>query len=231
MNEMKPRSAEQATCSANAELAEADVMKALECHATDYKPPMEGVFHCKTDCPYHQFDFCTKVLAQDALALLREKDAEIKGLVDGWSKDQDRFEQTCTEKDALIEDYRQELGRARVALNDANAEIARLREIIVKGDYSSYTARLVTETWHRNNSEFIRRLEAEIERLSHHCDDCAGCTQWKCDCSNIRAEAIDEFVRRIKAHFDTYSEDEEAHALYVRSLVDQIAKEMKEVEQ
>lgn len=43
----------------------------------------------------------------------------------------------------------------------------------------------------------------------------------------IRAEAIDEFVRRIKAHFDTYSEDEEAHALYVRSLVDQIAKEMK----
>ena len=62
------------------ELKPEDVMRALECHATDYKPPMEGVFHCKTDCPYHQFDFCTRVLTQDALALLREKDAEIERL-------------------------------------------------------------------------------------------------------------------------------------------------------
>ena len=81
-------------------------------------------------------------------------------------------------------------------LRDKDAEIERLREIIVKGDYSSYTARLATETWHRNNLEFIRRLEAEIERLSHHCDDCAGCTQWKCDGSNIRAEVITDFLDR-----------------------------------
>ena len=133
------------------------------------------------------------------------------------------------EKDALIEDYRQELGRARVALNDANAEIARLREIIVKGDYSSYTARLVTETWHRNNSEFIRRLEAEIERLSHHCDDCAGCTQWKCDCSNIRAEAIDEFAHRLKKFYGKLGGKTVGGS--VKYHIDQIAKEMKEVEQ
>ena len=31
-------------------------------------------------------------------SLLREKDAEIKGLVDGWSKDQDRFEKVCAKK-------------------------------------------------------------------------------------------------------------------------------------
>lgn len=99
-------------------------------------------------------------------ALLREKDAEIKGLVDGWSKDQDRFEKVCAEKDA------------------------------------------------------------EIERLSHHCDDCAGCTQWKCDCSNIRAEAIDEFAERLKAKAEPMPMYSHLKIVYT-SDIDQIAKELK----
>ena len=48
--------------------------------------------------------------------------------------------------------------------------------------------------------------KAEIERLeefaSSKCEDCAGCTAWKCDCANIegyaKAEAIKEFAERLK---------------------------------
>lgn len=30
------------------------------------------------------------------------------------------------------------------------------------------------------------------------CEDCAGCTNWLCDCANIRANAIDEFAEQMK---------------------------------
>ena len=39
----------------------------------------------------------------------------------------------------------------------------------------------------------INRQKAEIKRLKNKCEDCAGCTEWKCDCSNIRTETIEEF--------------------------------------
>lgn len=54
--------------------------------------------------------------------------------------------------------------------------------------------------------DLINRQKAEIERLSHKCGDCAGCTQWKCDCSNIKSEAIREFVEKLKekASHETY---------------------------
>ena len=29
------------------------------------------------------------------------------------------------------------------------------------------------------------------------CEDCAGCTNWNCDCYNERAKAIDEFAERM----------------------------------
>ena len=73
----------------------------------------------------------------------------------------------------------------------------------------------------------LREKDAEIERLSHQCSECAGCTQWKCDCSNIRDEAITEFAERLKSEvnggqFASYK------GLEIRNVIDQIAKEMKE---
>lgn len=68
-NELKPQLAEQVTCSAKAELAESDVMKALECCSD------EQMFHCAV-CP----NFDKHDLHKQALALLREKDAEIERL-------------------------------------------------------------------------------------------------------------------------------------------------------
>ena len=53
-------------------------------------------------------------------------------------------------------------------------------------------------------------MEREIDRLPQYmpenvietkdkCKDCAGCTAWKCDCANIRAEAINEFAKKLTA--------------------------------
>lgn len=110
MNEMKPE----------------DVMRALECCGNMDSCEKNCPLHSLGGIEY-----CIHTLMLNALALLREKDAhikmlhedrmgwadeavkaqmqvnekdaEVKGLVDGWSKDQDRFEQVCAEKDAEIE--------------------------------------------------------------------------------------------------------------------------------
>ena len=186
------------------ELKPEDVMRALECCTM-------GVNWCK-ECPIGEGERCVTHLAEAALALLREKDARIKELEDAQGAeftcfvgephkvDRCPYGDELVKKDSLIEDYRQELGRARVALNDANAEIERLT---INMNAYGLTA--------KNLAKDFEDYRADV----------------KMEIADARAEAIDEFVRRIKAHFDTYSEDEEAHALYVRSLVDQIAKEMK----
>lgn len=49
----------------------------------------------------------------------------------------------------------------------------------------------------------INRLQEENERLkgfaTAKCEDCAGCTSWKCDCANIKAEAYKEFADRLRS--------------------------------
>ena len=44
----------------------------------------------------------------------------------------------------------------------------------------------------------IKEKQAEIEKFTHSCDDCAGCTEWQCDCWNVRIQAIKEFADRLK---------------------------------
>lgn len=101
------------------ELKHEDVMRALELHA-DYAT--DNCF----ECPYEKYlskadGNCVHHLSMDALALLREKDAEIKGLVDRWSKGQDRFEKVCAEKDAEVE-------RLKSTIKEAKRVIALLKE-------------------------------------------------------------------------------------------------------
>ena len=76
----------------------------------------------------------------------------------------------------------------------------------------------------------IKELTEENERLSHHCDDCAGCTQWKCDCSNIRDEAITEFAEKLQYTLCINNEDNTEYFDYAYTLetIDQIAKELLE---
>ena len=57
----------------------------------------------------------------------------------------------------------------------------------------------------RGALDLINRQKAENERLkefaSSKCEDCAGCTSWKCDCANIeayaKAEAYKECIEKI----------------------------------
>ena len=74
----------------------------------------------------------------------------------------------------------------------------------------------------------INRQNAEIERLSHKCEDCAGCTMWKCDCLIIKDEAIKEFAERLKprlhmnAHISPFANN------LNDVIIDNLAKEMME---
>ena len=43
-----------------------------------------------------------------------------------------------------------------------------------------------------------------------------------------RADTVRKMQERLKAHFDTYTDEDEETALYMRNLIDQIAKEMLE---
>lgn len=77
----------------------------------------------------------------------------------------------------------------------------------------------------REKDAEIERLKAEVAQVRTELNHATnlGCEAYE----TARADAITEFAERLKACFDTYPDNEEAHALYVRSLVDQIAKEMK----
>ena len=54
--------------------------------------------------------------------------------------------------------------------------------------------------------DLINRQRVEIEKLANKCDDCAGCTQWECDCSLIKDELVKEFANRLKAMLTPYPE-------------------------
>ena len=188
------------------ELKPEDVMKALDCCAEDTSEAcLKCVFGLTPPYPV-----CKTMVAKQALALLREKDAQISALqyqADFWDKHAKVLDETISiqqkeiaEKDALIEDYRQELGRARVALNDANAEIERLH-------------RVSAETSDRN----FRILEA---------------TKKSCEARINLAirEAITEFAQRLKARYITlphYCDTTKEVLAIVNGSIDQIAKEMK----
>lgn len=69
-----------------------------------------------------------------------------------------------------------------------------------------------------------RNLMAEIERLKPKCEDCAGCNQWKCDCSNIRNFSIQEFAERLKEKCAF----ERGFAVMCDDVIDNLVAEMTE---
>lgn len=54
------------------------------------------------------------------------------------------------------------------------------------------------------------------------CEDCAGCTNWLCDCANERAKAIDEFTGMAYKMLGASDKD-----LYCSDIIDKIAEQMK----
>lgn len=73
--------------------------------------------------------------------------------------------------------------------------------------------------------EMVIEQKAEIERLTPKCEDCAGCSEWKCDCSNIKTEAIEEVISKLekKMQWQPYGDWR-----LIRGLLVNIKKEMTE---
>ena len=119
------------------------------------------------------------------------------------------------EKDALIEDYRQELGRARVALNDANVEIERLR----KAKYIYSTVDYCADD--------LAKAQEKIERLKADNKDLVDlCHLLNHSLEEERSIVIDEFAQRLKKFYDKLGGKIVGGS--VEYHIDQIAKEMKE---
>ena len=68
----------------------------------------------------------------------------------------------------------------------------------------------------------IAEQQAEIERLTNKCEDCAGCNQWKCDCANERTYAIEKFANLIKRRLNCNT----PRGAYLIDIVDNLVKEM-----
>ena len=109
------------------------------------------------------------------------------------------FEKPVEIQDDDIRRFAEDVQFVKSVINRQKAEIERLRETIVKGDWSSYTARVATEAWHRTNSEHIRRIEAEIERLERlRAELSKGVAYWQDEAVNAKREAVKEFAERLK---------------------------------
>lgn len=84
----------------------------------------------------------------------------------------------------------------------------------------------------RDVIELIKELTEENERLEHICNSYALQYGTAADKEVFlkaeRADTVRKMQERLKAHFDTYTDEDEETALYMRNLIDQIAKEMLE---
>lgn len=64
------------------------------------------------------------------------------------------------------------------------------------------------------------------------CDECAGCTAWKCDCANIRETVITEFAEKLKnklvLKYGNASAAQQYVAMQVTDWCAEIAKELKQ---
>lgn len=71
--------------------------------------------------------------------------------------------------------------------------------------------------------EHHEAMKVAIEALEkqNSCKDCAGCTQWLCECANVRAEVCDKIIEQLEklrqeypykvvGEYDTYSTYNEA---------------------
>lgn len=85
----------------------------------------------------------------------------------------------------------------RKALTLINSQEQRIKELSTEN-------KQWRNDWERNQSQWEEaygKLDAENERLrdfvSSKCEECAGCTSWKCDCANIEAQAKADTVRKM----------------------------------
>ena len=125
-----------------------------------------------------------------------------------------------------------------------DSEIVKALEYCLKDGYEKckkcqyYGTVMCTTELLSNALDLINRLQAENERLkdftSSKCEDCAGCTSWKCDCANIeaqaKAEAYKECIEKVKEEIYSQPHSRSLEASVERARIikifDNLLKEM-----
>lgn len=78
----------------------------------------------------------------------------------------------------------------------------------------------------------IERQEVEIERkgkiLNSYALQYGTVTDQSKKIKEIKDEAYKEFAERLNKNFETYTDDEEKNALYMRNLINNLVKELTE---
>lgn len=70
-------------------------------------------------------------------------------------------------------------------------------------------------------------LKALREEKESRCKDCAGCTAYKCDCSNIRGQAIDDFIEALKQEYAPLSEEMQVQYQSVCKRFEEVGERLK----
>lgn len=72
-----------------------------------------------------------------------------------------------------------------------------------------------------------------LKENERNCKDCAGCTNWNCDCANVRAMAIDEFGEELNKKISEFVLEHKDNLDFASgisvawNMVDEIAEQMK----
>ena len=79
-------------------------------------------------------------------------------------------------------------------IETANAEIKRLSTLAELGNMRANDYRAMRDR--------ALKAEKEVERLKEFatskCEDCAGCTSWKCDCANVERVAYEKCIEKVE---------------------------------
>ena len=75
-----------------------------------------------------------------------------------------------------------------------------------------------------------------LKENQRKCEECAGCTEWMCDCANVRDKTIDEFAERLKEKAEEIMQNPDIMldckkcTIWKVKDIDEIAEEMRGAE-
>lgn len=97
--------------------------------------------------------------------------------------------------------------------NDIIKALGCCEEYECKGDCPLINNPHCLQVLKNNAFDLIKRQQAEIKHLREAT-------------KMIKAEAYKEFAERLNKNFETYTDDEEKNALYMRNLINNLVKEL-----
>lgn len=142
--------------------------------------------------------------------------------------------------DEVIQNVKKEAENNRKQIDRLNKRIKELKtqkELDWDSIFSNHES-ISEYTERAKDCEQLAKWLEEYKANNHlKCSECAGCTSWKCDCSNVRNKAIDDFVEQLKnslmnnyRHLSTKDTDgfDWLTTDAVNTHIDEVAKQLKE---